>query len=129
MTTILRVAADENFPSTVIADLRERGHDVLSAREIQPAGSDAQLLRRAQAEKRIVVTFDLDFGELAYQWGLDSHCGVILFRLHKLSRESMLAHVIETLETPMNWTGHFASVKVSHTRLHPLPPLPSASDR
>ena len=53
----MRVIADENFPGDAINALQERGHDVVWVRTDMPASSDKQILERAQAEDRIVVTF------------------------------------------------------------------------
>ena len=39
------------------------------------------MLAQAQIEQRVVLTADLDFGELAFRYGLPATCGVILIRL------------------------------------------------
>jgi hypothetical protein len=38
-------------------------------------------LERAQREGRVVMTFDKDFGELAFRHGLAASVGVVLFRI------------------------------------------------
>ncbi len=77
----MRLLADENLPHEVVAALRRGGHDVAWVREQMPGSSDQRLLEKAQAEQRIVLTFDKDFGELAFHRGLPATCGVILFRI------------------------------------------------
>ena len=77
----MRILANENFPGPVIAALRERGHDVLSVKATMRGADDPAVLRRAQADDRLVVTFDKDFGELAFRFGLPASSGVVLFRL------------------------------------------------
>jgi predicted nuclease of predicted toxin-antitoxin system len=62
----MRILADENFPGGAGAALRERGHDVTWVQSDAPGISDAEVLAHAQAEGRILVTFDKDFGELAF---------------------------------------------------------------
>ena len=42
------------------------GHDVLEAKQLYPGPGDAQLLEFAQAENRILITIDTDFGELIF---------------------------------------------------------------
>ena len=42
------------------------GHDVISALEIDPRASDAELLELARANQRVVITEDKDFGELVF---------------------------------------------------------------
>ena len=45
--------------------LRAAGHDVLSIADVDAHAPDEEILRRAVAEDRVLVTTDLDFGELA----------------------------------------------------------------
>jgi predicted nuclease of predicted toxin-antitoxin system len=46
------------------------------------AGSnDEEVLEIAMKEERILITFDKDFGELAFKKGLPAACGIILFRV------------------------------------------------
>lgn len=57
---------DENIDPDVTGFLRAQGFDVADVAEMQLGGSaDAELLRRALLESRIVVTHDSDFGTLA----------------------------------------------------------------
>lgn len=63
MSKALRVLADENVGPAVVAGLRQRGWDVRSVVEEGLAGaSDSELLERANATDRVVVTHDLAFG-------------------------------------------------------------------
>jgi len=77
----MKLILNENMPATVVQLLRDRGHDVLAVKETLRGEDDPTILARAQAETRIVVTQDKDFGELAFRRGLPAQCGVILFRL------------------------------------------------
>jgi hypothetical protein len=60
---------DHNMPRVIAAVLRDRGIDVLTARddghEFRP---DDQLLQRANYLGRIVVTQDHDFLEITHAW-------------------------------------------------------------
>jgi predicted nuclease of predicted toxin-antitoxin system len=56
-----RLYADENFPLDVVRYLRDRGHDVLTAREVGQAGQknpDEGVLEFATADDRAVLTLD-----------------------------------------------------------------------
>ena len=66
----MRILANENFPGDAVIALRQRGHDVAWVRTDVPSSSDIAILERAQRENRIIVTFDKDFGELAFRSGL-----------------------------------------------------------
>ena len=77
----MRFLADENIPGETMARLRQIGHDVMSVRADMPGISDAEILSWAKREQRILLTFDKDFGELAWAAGLPRESGVILLRL------------------------------------------------
>ena len=63
--------ADENFPLRVVQELRRLGHDVLTALEDGKANqaiTDADLLTRASALRRVLLTLDgQDFKRLHFQ--------------------------------------------------------------
>lgn len=73
--------------------LRSRGHDAVHLREegLHRAPDEA-VFSKAVAEDRIILTFDLDFGDLA-ALAPDRPARVILFRLADAGR----AHVIDRL--------------------------------
>lgn len=75
----MRLLADENIHSDMVLWLRGRGEDVEYVAEAHASASDQRLLERAQAEQRVLITDDRDFGELVYHRRLNSH-GVILVR-------------------------------------------------
>ncbi len=76
----MRVLANENFPQKAVTASRGAGHDVLWVRTEMPGASDDEIIARAASENRLLLTFDTDFGELAYRRGLSPAAGVILFR-------------------------------------------------
>ncbi|MHB8765032.1 MAG: DUF5615 family PIN-like protein [Deferrisomatales bacterium] len=117
----MRILADENVPGPLIGALKERGHDVLSAKESLRAADDRAVLRRAQDESRVVVTFDKDFGELAFHAGLTASCGVVLFRLSGANPVEDNARALAALESRARWAGWFAVVTDTLIRLRPLP--------
>ncbi len=117
----MRLLVDENVSSTVIRALRERGHDVVSVKEALRGADDASILARAQAEGRLVVTHDKDFGELAFRAGLPATSGIVLFRLAGTSPAEDSRRVIEVLESGIEWVGQFAVVTNDRIRTRPLP--------
>jgi predicted nuclease of predicted toxin-antitoxin system len=120
----MRWIVNENVAGMVIRSLRDRGHDVLSVKETMRGAGDPEILARAQAEERIVVTHDKDFGELAFRYGLPARSGVVLFRLSGAGPESDARRILEVLETDVDWTGHFAVVTDDRIRIRPLPGRP-----
>ncbi len=113
--------ANENFPRVAVDALRAEGHNVLWIRTDYPGATDEQVLHAAQADKRILLTLDKDFGELAFRSGLPADCGVILFRLTLSSPEYIGKIAVAALSITTEWSGHFAVVEESRVRLVPLP--------
>lgn len=56
--------------------LLSAGHDVVWAGDWSVDPGDAEILDRAHAEERVLVTLDKDFGELAIIRNLP-HCGIM----------------------------------------------------
>lgn len=118
----MRILANENFPGAAVAALRGAGHDVLWARTEMPGAPDEDIVARAGAESRVIVTFDKDFGELVYHHGLPAACGIVLFRFAIRSPEAAAERAQSILESRTDWPGHFAVVEEARVRLRPLPP-------
>ncbi len=118
----LRLIANENVSRTVIQELRSLGHDVISVKESVRAADDFSILARAQAEGRTVVTHDKGFGELAFRYGLPATCGVILLRLSGTSAEADNRRVLDAINSPVEFLGHFSVVTEDRIRTRSLPP-------
>jgi len=76
-----------------------------------PGIADPEVLAHAQAEDRLLLTFDKDFGELAFRAGLPASCGVVLFRISAPSVEHAVRVIAAALESRTDWVGHFAVVE------------------
>jgi hypothetical protein len=63
----MRLLADENFPGDAVAQLKAAGHDVVWVRTAAPGITDSEIVAWAAREERIILTFDKDFGELAWR--------------------------------------------------------------
>ncbi len=76
--------------------LREQGHDATHLREENlQRMSDADVFRKAATEGRILLTFDLDFGEIV-ALSSEKNASVVLFRLHN----TRTPHVIKKCWKP-----------------------------
>lgn len=117
----MRVLANENFPREAVEALRSDGHDVSWIREDAPGSTDAQVIHRALAEDRLLVTFDKDFGELAFRQGIRSPCGIMLFRITTRSPAHVATVATATLKSRHEWAGHFTVVEDARIRMLPLP--------
>lgn len=57
-------------------DLEAAGHDVLWTGDLEQDPGDEEILAQAHRERRVLVTLDKDFGELAIRRG-QPHCGIV----------------------------------------------------
>lgn len=117
----MRLLANENFPLDAVEALRADGHDVAWIREDARESSDEQVLARAQQEGRILVTFDKDFGELAFRSKLPATGGVILFRITASSSRRIAQVAVQALASRTDWAGHFSVIEDQRIRMTPLP--------
>jgi predicted nuclease of predicted toxin-antitoxin system len=81
---------DENIAPDVVTGLRARGLDLRTAWDEQVIGRpDVEILERASAQGRVVVTHDLAFGRAAIRAGT-SFVGIIYLRPGHISAEFVL---------------------------------------
>ncbi|MFM7576279.1 MAG: DUF5615 family PIN-like protein [Microcystaceae cyanobacterium] len=116
----MRFLANENFPLDAVEALRQNGHDVVWIRVESPGISDPEVLSRAQAENRILLTFDKDFGELAFRSRLPASVGIILFRIKAPSGSVVAEKVVKVISLRDDWHGHFTVVEEDKIRMRDL---------
>jgi predicted nuclease of predicted toxin-antitoxin system len=90
----MRFLANENFPGDAVDVLRAGGHDVVWVRTEAPGTKDPDILAWAMRDDRVLLTFDKDFGELAYQAKLPATCGIVLFRMPMPAPEAVCSRVL-----------------------------------
>lgn len=114
----MRLLADENFPKSIVEWLRASGHDVLWARTERPGERDTILLDMAEAERRIVLTLDKDFWQIAVQRRDPLvHSGVVLFRVHPATPERLKPLVDAFVGADLNWAGHISLVTIDEIQM------------
>jgi predicted nuclease of predicted toxin-antitoxin system len=89
----MRFLADMGVARRIVEWLRADGHDAVHLRDegLQRL-PNGEIFDKAISEGRIVLTFDLDFGEIIALSG-GRRTGVVLFRLHN----TRTPHVIDRL--------------------------------
>ncbi len=85
-----------------------------------PGISDPEVLSRAQAENRILLTFDKDFGELAFRSKLPATTGIILFRIKAPSGAVVAEKVVKAIALRDDWHGHFSVIEDDKVRMRTL---------
>ena len=113
----MRFLADMGAAIRIVEWLRQQGHETTDLREENlQRMPDLDIFGKAAAESRILLTFDLDFGEIVALSG-EKNVSVVLFRLHN----TRTPHVIERLKIALQETAQIlrsgAIVVVEETRL------------
>lgn len=77
----MRFLADAGISPRTVEFLTQLGHDAVHARTLDlHRAADQRIVEHARADARIVVTFDLDFGDILALGVMDGP-SVIIFRL------------------------------------------------
>jgi len=119
----MRFLADMGVSRRVTAWLQEQGHDVVHLRtEGLQRLPNGQIFRKAMNEKRIVLTFDLDFGEIVAQ-SQGQPVSVILFRLHNATSPFVIRRlqtILPAMEEALQ-SGAVVVVQDGRFRIRRLP--------
>ena len=120
----MRFLADMGVSTRVVEWLRNNGHDAKHLREEglhrMPNG---EIFTKAIHEDRIIITFDLDFGEIV-ALSKGKRASVILFRLHNTRTPHLLRRLSVALKDTAKALEEWAVVVVeeSRHRVRTLPP-------
>ena len=117
----MRFLANENFPGDGVAALGATGNDVVWVRTAAPGMSDEAILAWAARDERVLLTFDKDFGELAWRVGLPAVSGIILFRLPMPAATKAGAVLAARIGERTDWIGHFTVIEPARIRMRPIP--------
>ena len=111
----------------VVAWLRKHGHD---AKHLSEEGlsrlPNGQIFEKAARERRVVLTFDLDFSEIAALTG-ETLTSVISFRLRNTTTPNVISRLETVLGTSLPSIESGAVVSVEDTR-HRVRKLPIGSE-
>ena len=77
----MRFLADAGISPRTVDFLRRNGHDAVHVRELaMQRAEDRALVEKARTDARVLLTFDLDFGEILALGAVDRP-SVVIFRL------------------------------------------------
>jgi predicted nuclease of predicted toxin-antitoxin system len=97
----MRFLADMGVAQRVVQWLRVEGHDAVHLRdEGLQRMPNGEIFQKAAYEARVILTFDLDFGEIVALSG-GQRVSVVLFRLHN----TRTPHVIDRLARVLAESG------------------------
>lgn len=93
----MKFLADMGVSPVTVNALRQQGYDVVHlAEQGLERLPDPEILEKARQEERILLTFDLDFGELLAIAGTTLP-SVVMFRLQNTTPSFATARLLETL--------------------------------
>ncbi len=117
----MRFLADESIEAPVIAVLRADGLDVTAIDELAPGSKDPAVLRRAETEKRILLTNDKDFADLAFLQR-KATSGIVLVRMGRFRSAAKAKRLLEVIhEQGDRLIGAMTVVEAHAIRRRPLP--------
>lgn len=112
----MRFLADMGLSVQVVEWLREQGHEAVHLREEGlhrlPNG---EIFMKASSEKRVILTFDLDFGEIAALAKGDK-ASVVVFRLHNTRTFNVIKRLAAVLEVSIDALSKGAVITVEESR-------------
>jgi len=97
-------------------ELEAAGHDVIWAGDWPTDPGDDQILARACSERRVFVTLDKDFGELAILRGTP-HCGIVRLVAIGARQQSAVCHRVLTLHGPELLAGAIVTAERGRLRI------------
>ncbi|WP_425390137.1 DUF5615 family PIN-like protein [Ekhidna sp.] len=106
----MKFLADENFPGSSVAFLRERNIDVRWISEVSPGISDEEVIKFSNKEGRTILTHDSDYGELIYKSGHKPNSGVIYFRLSSFKPSDPGKILLEILESYSSFSARLVVI-------------------
>ncbi|MEA3506980.1 MAG: DUF5615 family PIN-like protein [Elusimicrobiota bacterium] len=78
----MKFIADENIAPETIEFIRKIGYDIIDVYQANLSGfKDSDIVDFAEKHNRIIISFDLDFGEI-YYFSPQRKFGIIILRIH-----------------------------------------------
>ena len=101
--------ADENFPYPAFRVLESAGFDIKHIGVENPSVEDYSVIKISLDQNRIILTFDSDFGELVFRYGLIPP-GVVYFRLTNYGLTEPATILIELVENEYVFEKYFTVI-------------------
>jgi predicted nuclease of predicted toxin-antitoxin system len=127
----MKFLADMGLARSTVAFLRAQGHEAIHLRDegLQRL-KDEEIIEKAVAEGRVILTHDLDFGRIIAVSGTIVP-SVITFRLQNM-RPAMVNHYLAEVLAQFAEqlaAGALVSVREGNIRVRPLPAKGPSGDR
>lgn len=117
----MKFLLDENIPRAVFSFLESLGHDVQNLQIIGKTGiRNGEVFGLAQAEDRILLTFDRHFGNVLV-YPPEESAGIIVLRINPPTAENAVVALGKALNhlNENDFKGHLTVISKRGIRLHP----------
>ena len=116
----MQFLANENLPMASVRLLRQADFSVTAIVESSPGITDKQVLAIACNEKRVILTFDRDYGDLIYRKKLPTPEGLVYFRFTPQNPEEPAKILLWALGQNIALSGKFTIIEREKIRQKPL---------
>lgn len=116
----MKLIADENFPRPSVIVLRDAGFDLEFIQETSPGAEDIDVLQMAGRTRRILLTFDRDFGEHIFHHKQIAPPGVVLLRFKPFHPREP-GDILETILQEKVIVGKYTVITRKNIRQRDLP--------
>lgn len=114
----MRLPLDTCLSGKAATSLRDSGHDVAWVGDWPTDPGDAAILAWARDEKRILVTLDKDFGELAVVHG-EPHCGIVRLVDCSVTRQAAMCELVLARHGESLVAGGIVTAEPGRLRIRP----------
>ena len=96
--------------------LRSKGIDIIQIKAFASSLGDEAVLKAANGQNRILITFDADFGELVFRQKLKTQ-GIVLLKFTPKSSQHVVETILSLLTSQAKIEGHFLIIKEKKIRV------------
>ncbi len=111
--------ADENIPTKTVEHLIQNGIDIISIKSFTYGMDDDEILRLAYKQRRVIITFDKEFGYLVFRKKIKTF-GVLLLRFVPGSPEEVSRRIIELIENNVKFPRNFIVLEGEKMRVRSI---------
>ncbi len=115
----IKFLADENIPLEVVNALKKDGINIKSVTEFKFGLSDKVIIKLANKDNLVIITFDKDFGKLVFKLRMKSN-GIILLQFHPQTIDYIVAMLRNVFRLQIDFIKSFVVVETGRIRVIPL---------
>lgn len=113
----MNLFADECVFGPTIKLLGNKGHDIVTVHDFALNGhEDTEILATATAQRRVLLTIDLDFGNIRH-YPPEYHAGVIILRVRHSTVEQVHTILVQFLQTTPQTTIENTLIVIDHNKV------------